>query len=117
MIYRLTWQLSLFSMVLFLAAQSSAVAQENDEALATRPLPLSNSNSYDYTPQPLTIVQQRAKFEADQRTLRMNWNNWIGYSPSRPNMNASYMSNGMQTFYIPSRGVIVTASRPRSWYW
>ena len=117
MIRRLTFTLPLFALIVCLAGPPSLTAQENDKVSPARPLPLSSSDTYAYLPKPLTIAQQRAKFEADQRTLRMDFNNWIGYSPSRPNMNASYMSNGLQTFYIPSRGVIVTAGRTRSWYW
>ena len=82
------------------------------------PLPLSNSPSVQYpAPAPLSFAQQQARFEAEQRTLRMAWNNWIGYSPLRPNMNASYMSNGLQQYYIPSRAVIVSTGHTRSWYW
>ena len=81
-------------------------------------LPLTTS-PYASVPayKPLTIPQQRARFAAEQRMLRLEWNEWIGYSPLRPNMNASYLSNGMQRYYIPSRGVIVSAGRTSSWYW
>ncbi len=91
-------------------------AQEPSEAPAKLPL---NSPGYSYaTPAPvMTIPQMRARFAAEQRMLRMEWNEWIGYSPLRPNMNASYMSNGLQRYYIPSRGVIVSTGSARSWYW
>lgn len=83
------------------------------------PLPLSRtpSSGYMLEPRPMSIPQQRAMFEADQRMLRMEWNKWIGYSPLRPNLNASYMSNGMQRYYIPSRGVIISAGNAYQWYW
>ena len=81
-------------------------------------LPLAtNARASDYLPKPLTIAQQRAKFQADQIILRAEWYNWIGYSPLRPNVNGSYMSNGTPRYYIPSRGVIVSAGQARSWYW
>ena len=83
-----------------------------------RPLPLgSSSSSSEFRPPELTLVQQRAKFAADQRMLRTEWNNWIGYSPLRPHMNASYMSNGSPRYYIPSRGIIVSAGNAGTWYW
>ncbi|MEZ6135493.1 MAG: hypothetical protein R3C53_11345 [Pirellulaceae bacterium] len=65
----------------------------------------------------LSIAQQRAIFAANQRVLRMEFNNWIGYSPLRPNVNASYMSSGYPRYYIPSRGVFVSATGGRAWYW
>lgn len=81
-------------------------------------LPLTQSPSTAASaPQQFTFAQQQARFVAEQRMLRMEYNNWIGYSPLRPNMNASYMSSGYQHFYIPSRGVIVSSSPQRAWYW
>lgn len=93
--------------------QATAQAQE-----PSRPLPLrtSNSPSDDVVKVP-SVIQQRAMFAAEQRMLRIEYNNWIGYSPLRPNMNASYMSNGSQRYYMPSRGAIVSAGNARSWYW
>ena len=99
----------------FLAAlQSNCAAQEADTEQST--LPLSNSASMSYAP-PLTFAQQTARFHAEQRAIRMEWNNWIGYSPSRPNMNANYMSNGVHRFYIPSRAVIISMGHTNGWYW
>ncbi len=103
------------------AISSTGLAQDPFEVSENLPqaekLPLANSL---YEPmlqqQLLTIPQQRAKFAADQRMLRMEWNNWIGYSPLRPNVNASYMSQGMPNYYIYSRGVIVNGNS-RAWYW
>lgn len=93
--------------------QSAAQAQE-----PSRPLPLASSNSpSDEVAAGPSIIQQRAMFAAEQRMLRIEYNNWIGHSPLRPNMNSSYMSNGLQRYYIPSRGVIVSAGNARSWYW
>ncbi len=99
--------------VAMLVAPSLATAQE-----PAKRLPLSSSPSAsDYYPQPLTMAQQRAKFAADQRTLQLAWNDWIGYSPLRPNMNASYFSNGVRRYYIPSRGVLVSSGHTNGWYW
>jgi hypothetical protein len=80
------------------------------------PLPLAASASSQQEPS-LTVAQQRARFAADQRLLRSEWNQWVGYEPLRPTVNASYMSNGVQRFYIPSRGVIVSSGMSRAWYW
>ena len=75
------------------------------------------SNSSSVPQQALTFPQQVARFEAQQRVMRMQWNASIGYSPLRPNMNASWMSNGVQTYYIPGRSVFVSSSPTRAWYW
>ncbi len=101
---------------LIVMAANSVDAQEPAEASPSDRIPLSNSPSYELPP-PLTFAQQKARFQEEQRMLRMEWNKWIGYSPSRPNMNASYMSNGLQRYYIPSRGVIVTGYNHSGWYW
>ncbi|MCA9133477.1 MAG: hypothetical protein KDA45_09995 [Planctomycetales bacterium] len=115
---RATRPLSAVALIICLALASQGWGQE-PAAPAAKALPLSSPSSFAYTTQPLgmSIVQQRAMFEADQRMLRLEWNKWIGYSPSRPNTNASYMSNGLQRYYIPARGVIVGAGPSRSWYW
>lgn len=107
---------------IFVTMHQTSSAQTLDgrtlDGLPERALPLSLSTSpSDSAPQRLTIAQQRAKFAADQRALRTEWNNWIGYSPLRPDRNASYMSNGVQRYYIPSRGVIVSSGMSRAWYW
>lgn len=102
------------ALTFFVVGQSQCLAQE----AAEEPLPLTQSPSVKYvTTQPLSFAQQQARFEAEQRSMRLQWNNWIGYSPSRPNMNASYMSNGVQRYYIPSRALIVSAGYTRTWYW
>ncbi len=96
------------------AVQSVAIAQQPGEVSE---LPLSSSNASSYVSAPLTFAQQTARFEAEQRMLRMEWNKWIAHSPLRPHMNSSYMSNGAPRFYLPSRGVIVSAGYARTWYW
>jgi hypothetical protein len=83
-------------------------------------LPLSNTPSMDhYHPQvsQFSIAQQRAWYAAQQNMYRQEWFNWIGYSPLRPTVNASYMSNGYPRYYVPSRGVITSGGAVRSRYW
>ncbi len=82
-------------------------------------LPLSSPSSASYNQEASgwSIIHQRAMFEAEQRMLRTEYNKWIGYNPARPNMNASYLSNGRQLYYIPSRAQFVNAGATRSWYW
>jgi hypothetical protein len=67
-------------------------------------LPLSTSVSvggYDaVVSQPLTMAQQRARFDADQRMLRMQWNKWIGYEPLRPSQPNVMMNNEMNPYYL-----------------
>lgn len=66
---------------------------------------------------PLTVSQQRARFEAEQRLYRAEWNNWIGYSPLRPSLNSSYMSNIAPRYFVPSRGILIRTGQPLWWYW
>lgn len=104
------------------AALAPSIAWSVAEVRAQEPLPepnlpLSNTPSTAYEPAPLTYAQQIARFESEQRILRLEWNKWIGYDPLRPSMNASYMSNGLRHYYIPARGWIVSTGPARSWYW
>jgi hypothetical protein len=102
----------------FAMLPSVLIAQQVDAP--EEPMPLSNAASADYyqyqAPQ-FTIAQQRAWFEAQQRMYRQEWYNWIGYSPLRPTVNASLMSNGYQRYFVPSRGVMINTGATRSWYW
>jgi hypothetical protein len=95
-----------------------ADAQENPTAQPQPAMPVSNSPSavyYQY--KPLTFAQQRARFEAEQRMYRMEWNLWIGHSPLRPNSNASYMAASYyQNYYNADRGVLINTGT-RGWYW
>ena len=117
---------------LLLIAFSSAncLAQENsapDSAPPATPpvkrLPLSGSSaatyqSYDaYREVARQQIRERVQFEARQRVLREERNQWIGYSPARPTVNASNLSNGLPYYYVPSRGQIVTTGMGRAWYW
>ncbi|MCC6511685.1 MAG: hypothetical protein IT423_21475 [Pirellulaceae bacterium] len=87
--------------LLVAAATESARADDQD---GIKPLPLTTTASlggYDATvPQPLTIAQQRARFDADQRMLRMQWNKWIGYEPLRPALPNAMMNNEMNPYYL-----------------
>ncbi len=96
------------------ATASWAVAQEPDEI--SSPLPLAASDSLAQV-QPLTFAQQIARMEAEQRALRIQWYNWIGHSPLRPTVNATYLSTTLPRYYIPSRGVIVKYAGGSGWYW
>ena len=103
--------------MLLLAALGSANAQENGggptEATA---LPITNGPSIgNYFKQP-TIAQQRAMFEADQRTTRLEWYRWIGHSPARPNYSAGHMSYSSQSYFVSDRGLLINSNQ-RSWFW
>ncbi len=103
-------------LVIATAAGSMIQAQERiDQPM----LPLTNSSSAKYVGgQPLTFAQQTARFEAEQRTMRLEWNKWIGHSPLRPAMNADlFMGDNSQRYYLPNRGIIVGNYRSTSWYW
>ncbi len=106
-----------FAAMLMIGLASQASAQE-DSATKAEPLPISSSPSASsYAWKPMTFAQQRARFEAEQRALRMEWNNWIGYSPLRPSANASYMSNSYYSNYFSAqRGIMINTGR-RGWYW
>ncbi len=106
-----------FSSVTCFAQDNAAPASESKR------LPLSGSSTaayqrYDaYREEAQQQIRQRVQFEARQRVLREEWNQWIGYSPARPTVNASNLSNGLPYYYVPSRGQIVTTGMGRSWYW
>jgi hypothetical protein len=82
----------------------SAGVTRADDTVVPPPLPLSSPTSlsgYEGTvQQPLTIAQQRARYEADQRMLRMQWNKWIGYEPLRPSQPNVLMNNEMNPHYM-----------------
>lgn len=86
-------------------------------------LPLSSRSAAEYArydsqrQETRELIRQRVQFEAQQRVLREQWYQWIGYSPSRPTVNASYMSTSTQYYYIPTRGRIVSSGPARALYW
>ncbi len=88
---------------LFLLAMCAGIARADDPSASTS-LPLTTSSSWDSyngtVPQPLTIAQQRARYQADQRMMRMEWNKWIGYEPLRPSMPNAMMSNELNHHYM-----------------
>lgn len=69
----------------------------------SQPLPLSATTSvgnYDaMVSKPLTIAQQRARYDADQRMMRMQWNKWIGYEPARPSLPNALTNNEMNPYF------------------
>jgi hypothetical protein len=105
-----------------LLALFAGTARADDPPAATAPLPLSTTASlgnYEAAvSKPLTIAQQRARFEADQRMMRIQWNKWIGYEPHRPALHNALTNNEMNPYYMqPTRyrpvwGVWNYGSRP-----
>ena len=86
--------------LLALAAWTSPLQADD----ASQSLPLSTTTSlggYDATiAKPLTIAQQRARYEADQRMMRMQWNKWMGYEPSRPALPNALTNNEMNPYFL-----------------
>lgn len=84
-----------------------------------KPMPLGSPSTavYNQSAYAWTIIHERARVEAHNRMMRTEFNKWIGHSPARPNMNASYMSAGSPLFYMPASGQLVNAGVARSWYW
>lgn len=102
----------------------AAHAQEDlDGASLRSPLPLSSQSVAEYAryesqrQETRELIRQRVQFEAQQRVLREQWYQWIGYSPARPTVNSSYMASGTPYYYIPSRGLIVNSGPARALYW
>ena len=116
--------------VLFIGFSSvTCFAQDNEvwgdavPATASNRLPLTGSSAaayqrYDaYREEAQQQIRQRVQFEARQRVLREEWNQWIGYSPARPTVNASNLSYGLPNYYNPARAQIVHTGTARTWYW
>ena len=102
----------------------TAHAQENlSGASYGNLMPLSSQSAAEYArydsrrQETRELIRQRVQFEAQQRVLREQWYQWIGYSPSRPTVNGSYMSTSTQYYYIPSNGRIVSSGPARALYW
>jgi len=99
----------------FLSVTSQTQAQQPDNGDA---LPMTTSTSAaQYFPKPLTYPQQLARHEAEQRTMRMEHNRWIGFDPARPATNASYMYSGLYNFNSGNNYSIAYASRHRFYVW
>lgn len=106
----------IFAMMLTPALVS--VAQTEDEDVDKLPLAgAASRSSYESAAVPLTISQQRAVYEANQRMYRTEWYNWAGHSPLRPHMNASYMSGGFQHYYHQPYPAVHRIGFARGWYW
>jgi hypothetical protein len=92
--------------------QSQAQEPEKDV------LPLTTSTSAAmYFPKPLTYPQQMARYEAEQRSMRMERNRWIGFDPARPITNSSYTYSGLYNFNPGSSYSIAYGSRHRFYGW
>ncbi len=81
-------------------------------------LPLTTSTSAAlYFPKPLTYPQQMARYEAEQRTMRMERNRWIGFDPARPVTNSSYTYSGLYNFNSGNSYSVAFGSRHRFYGW
>ncbi len=110
-------QILLFLLVtagsLSMTSQTQAQQPETSDSL-----PMTTSTSAaQYFPKPLTYPQQIARFEAEQRAMRMEHNRWIGFDPARPATNASYMYSGLYNFNSGSSYSIAYGSRHRFYGW
>ncbi len=105
--------------LLVVAGTLSIVCQaQAQEPEASDTLPLSTSTSAaQYFPKPLTYSQQLARYEAEQRTMRIEHNRWIGFDPARPATNASYMYSGLYNFKVGNSYSIAYGSRHRFYGW
>jgi hypothetical protein len=96
-------------LVIFLAVVCSICLQPlpawaQDPSKDTMPLSTSLSAADQYSASPtLNYRQHQARYLAEQSLMRMQWNKWRGYEPTRPNTNASYVSAGLYNFQ-PSQG-------------
>jgi hypothetical protein len=97
--------------LMMVASISTASAQAQPEANPVMPITNSPSAAI-YTPAP-SFIHMRARFQAEQLMYRMEAYEWAGYSPLRPNVNASYMS--APTYSPPHRGYMTNFTR-RGWY-
>ncbi len=118
----LTWLAAITLLVTF--STRPAQGQENVGGLSYGSgLPLSSQSAAEYArydsqrQDTRDLIRQRVQFEAQQRVLREQWYQWIGHSPARPSVNASYTSSAPQRYYLPSQGRIVTSGPARSLYW
>ncbi len=102
-----------------LAFATLASAARADETTQSLPMSTTTSiGSYEATvSKPLTIAQQRARYDADQRMMRMQWNKWIGYEPARPALPYALTNNEWNPYYMhpvryrPVWGVVNYGSR------
>ena len=98
-----------------LTAAVPALAQEPESANG---LPMTTSTSASmYFPKPLTYPQQLARYEAEQRAMRMSYNRWIGFDPARPATNSSWMYSGLYNFTPSVNYSVAYSSRHRFYGW
>jgi hypothetical protein len=110
-------KLFLLVVAALLSASLQASAQdplEHDKDV----LPMTTSTSAAmYFPKPLTYPQQMARYEAEQRTMRMERNRWFGFEPARPSTNSSYMYSGLYNFNSGNSYSVAYGSRHRFYGW
>ncbi len=104
--------------VLFVALGVDIPAQEPDQS----PLPLSTpavSRGYpEYVPKQLTLSQQTARIQAEQRLMRMEGHKWAGYDTLRPTLSAGFTYDSRYIAYSPFRGRFVTNGwGSNTWFW
>ena len=98
----------------FLSVGQQLHAQKPDDVL---PMSTSTSASVIFEPRPLTYPQQMARYQAEQRLQRMEYNRWIGFDPARPATNSSYMYSGLYNFNAGNSYSVVYGSRHRFYGW
>lgn len=104
--------------LLVVAALMSVSFQARAQEPEKDVLPLTTSTSAAmYFPKPLTYPQQMARYEAEQRTMRMERNRWIGFDPARPITNASYTYSGLYNFNPGNSYTVAYGSRHRFYGW
>ena len=107
-------KLFLLAVVVLMLAPLQVQAQEPEKDV----LPLTTSTSAAmYFPKPLSYPQQMARFEAEQRSMRMEHNRWIGLDPARPITNSSYTYSGLYNFNPGSSYSLAYGSRHRFYGW
>ena len=109
-------QKTLFLLVVtaLMSVPFQAQAQEPEKEV----LPLTTSTSAAmFFPKPLTYPQQMARYEAEQRTMRMERNRWIGFDPARPLTNSSYTYSGLYNFNPGNSYSLAYGSRYRFYGW
>jgi hypothetical protein len=104
--------------ILVVAALTAVTFQARAQEPEKDVLPLTTSTSAAmYFPQPLTYPQQMARYEAEQRTMRMERNRWIGFDPARPITNSSYTYSGLYNFNPGNSYLVAYGSRSRFYGW
>ncbi len=121
-IHLLTW-LPAVTLLICFSPQAARGQESSSEPFFSSPLPLSSQAVAEYArydvqrQETRELIRQRVQFEAQQRVLREQWYQWIGYSPSRPTVNSSYMSSGTPHYYVPRQGRVVNSGPARALYW